>query len=264
MTRAPAPPSQGLEVRAVRKDFAGVRALDEVSLRVGPDELLGLIGPNGSGKTTLVNVISGLIPPTSGSIVIDGVDVTGRSTHDVARHGVSRTFQNIRLFGHLSVVENVAVAAAFGAGRGSVRHARRHAHEVLDDLNLADLALLPASALSYGAQRRVEIARAVATGARYLLLDEPASGMNEEESDELLTVLAGLRERLSLGLLVIDHDLRLIMRLCDRLAVLDRGTLIREGSPQEVSQDPVVLEAYLGVASAAAAEAEAHVSAEPQ
>jgi ABC-type branched-subunit amino acid transport system ATPase component len=249
-------PTSGLHASGIGKDFAGVRALSDVSLSLAPNELLGLIGPNGSGKTTLVNIISGLIAPTSGTIVIDGADVTGLPAHQIARQGISRTFQNIRLFGHLSVGENVAVAAAFGAGREAARNARRHAQNVLEQLQLADLAPLPAAALSYGAQRRVEIARAVATGARYILLDEPASGMNEEESDELLAMLSGLRDRLSLGLLVIDHDLRLIMRLCDRLAVLNGGRLIREGAPAEVSQDPVVLDAYLGTAQTAAEDAQ--------
>lgn len=211
---------------------------------------MGLIGPNGSGKTTLLNVISGVLEPSSGRILIGDKDVAGTPRHVVARHGVSRTFQNIRLFGHLTVVENVAVAAAFGSKKRGSHASRRHAEEVLEELRLNDVAGHLAGEVAYGAQRRIEIARAVASGATSVLLDEPASGMNETETDELLETLSTLRAIRRLSVLIIDHDLRLIMRLCDRIAVLNNGRLLRVGRPAEVREDPAVVEAYLGVETA--------------
>lgn len=248
-------PAQGstgvLEARSVVMDFAGLRALDEVTMQVSTGEIVGLIGPNGSGKTTLINVISGAIPPTAGRVVVNGTDVTGRKPHRVTRAGVARTFQSVRLFGTLSVAENIELASLGTGSRRSV--ARRRARQLIDRFDLADLAEAPAGSLAYGQERTVEIARALATGATFLLLDEPAAGLNETESAALLTKLRQVPEAFDCGVLIIDHDMNLIMRLCDRLHVLNQGKTIAEGSAAQVRSDPVVVEAYLGSAGAEAA-----------
>jgi branched-chain amino acid transport system permease protein len=247
-TGAPVPvPAPGaLRTEGVVKDFAGLRALDGVDLVLRPGEIVGLIGPNGSGKTTLLNVISGLYSPSAGRVFIDGSDATQWAAHDVARAGVGRTFQNIRLFGRLSVLENVEISASATASAGHGSDPAVFAMQLLARFGLADLADRPAQALDYGAQRRLEIARALALRPRYLLLDEPAAGMNPTESNELLRGLAQLRDETRIGLLVIDHDMSLIMRLCDRIIVLNRGRVVAEGSAADIQTNPAVIEAYIG------------------
>jgi branched-chain amino acid transport system ATP-binding protein len=236
--------SSELVLQGVTKDFTGLRALDGVSLRLASGEILGLIGPNGSGKTTLINVVTGLLPVTSGSIRVDGTEIAGRPAYRVARHGIARTFQTIRLFRELTVVENVQVAAvSMGMGRAA---ARRRAEEVLAEMFLSGWGAKQAGALPYGLERRVEVARALAMEPRYLLLDEPAAGLNEDESDELLEILAPIPGRKKLGMLIVEHDMRLIMRLCHRLHVLSYGRTIGEGTPEQVRAIPEVIEAYLG------------------
>jgi branched-chain amino acid transport system ATP-binding protein len=235
-----------LEVRDARVHFEGVKAVDGVDLRMSRGEILGLIGPNGAGKTTLVNVISGFQRPSSGNVHLEGRDVTGWSPSRLARHGLVRTFQGVRLFSALSAYENVEVGA-LGAGLGR-RRSRETAVELLERMGLADRSRTPAGSLPYGDERRLGIARALATRPGFLLLDEPAAGLNEAETDELLTTLTDIVRDFGVALLVIEHDMRLIMRLCDRIQVLDQGATISEGKPEEVRRDPQVLSAYLGTA----------------
>jgi branched-chain amino acid transport system ATP-binding protein len=233
-----------LVLEGITKDFVGLRALDGVSLRLAPGEILGLIGPNGSGKTTLINVVTGLLPSTSGSVRVGPEEITNRPAYRIARHGLARTFQTIRLFRELTVVENVQVAAvSMGLARPA---ARRRAGEVLAEMMLSEWGEKQAGALPYGLERRVEVARALAMEPRFLLLDEPAAGLNEDESDELLQILAPIPARKKLGMLIVEHDMRLIMRLCHRLHVLSYGKTIGEGSPEQVRAIPAVIEAYLG------------------
>ena len=237
-----------LILEGLTKDFAGLRALDGVSLRLEQGEILGLIGPNGSGKTTLINVVTGLLPATGGKVLAGGVDITNMPAYRIGRNGIARTFQTIRLFRELSVMENVQVA---GVSMGLSRlAARRRAEEVLHELALSDWGPQRAGALPYGLERRVEVARAIAMEPRFLLLDEPAAGLNEEESDELLTMLAPIPEQKSLGMMIVEHDMRLIMRLCHRLHVLSYGRTIGEGAPEQVRAIPAVVEAYLGSSGA--------------
>ena len=223
----------------VAKRFEGVAALDGVDLEVRSGEILGLIGPNGSGKTTLLNVISGVYAPTSGTVTFEGRAIAGTPPHRVADLGLCRTFQNIRLFPQLTVRENIEAAAPSGTGDGPI-----------DDISawfgLEDVHRERAVNLPYGMQRRLEIARAVVRRPTLLLLDEPAAGMNEAESDELLENIRRIRSGTGCSVVVVDHDLRLIMKLCDRIQVLDQGRTIALGGPRSIAEDPAVIEAYIG------------------
>ena len=237
-------PQSALEAVGVSVEFAGLRALDSVSLRLEPGEILGLIGPNGSGKTTLINVVTGQITPQAGRVLCNGADITGLPPRRIAARGIARSFQIVRLFRHLSVRENVeAGAIARGLGRPA---AGRIADELLSEFGLAVRAGDFAGNLSYGDERRVEIARALAAAPRFLLLDEPAAGMNEAETERLLALLAVLPKAGNLGLLIIDHDIPLIMQLCHRLHVLASGRTIAEGDVETVRRSPEVITAYLG------------------
>jgi ABC-type branched-subunit amino acid transport system ATPase component len=229
-----------LTLQGVVKRFDGVVALNDVSLEVTEGEIVGLIGPNGSGKTTLLNIASGVNRPTEGRLVIGGVDATGRRANQFAKLGVGRTFQQIRLFSDMTVFENVVVGAV------ARREDRRRVPELLERLNLDEAANRLAVTLSYGDQRRVEIARALAGNPRFLLLDEPAAGMNEVESDALLATIQAIRQEQGCAVLIVDHDLRLMMRLCERIHVLAEGRTICEGTPEHVRSDSGVIQAYLG------------------
>jgi ABC-type branched-subunit amino acid transport system ATPase component len=233
-----------LEAESVGKRFGGVGALKGVSLSLAEGQIVGLIGPNGSGKTTLLNCLSGVFPATSGRISIDGRALSG-AAYKAARRGVVRTFQNIRLFGRLTALQNVE-AGALGAGRVARRRSRSYGEQVLEELGIAPLADRFAETLSYGDQRRVEIARALAARPRYLLLDEPAAGMNDAESDELAGSIERIRGDHGCGVLVVEHDLRLIMRVCESIVVLNEGDVISRGRPDEVRADPAVVAAYIG------------------
>lgn len=233
-----------LEAVSVTVEFAGLRALDGVSLTLEPGEILGLIGPNGSGKTTLVNAITGQVPVAGGGISLGATDLTGRTPREIAHAGISRTFQIGRHFDNLTVLENVATAAL---GKGAnVRVALQRATVLIEEFGLGRRLDDLAEVLSYGEKRRMEIARALAGEPRYLLLDEPAAGMNSEETESLIEILAMLPAELGFGMLIIDHDMGLIMRLCERLHVLASGRTIAEGDRRSVRDDPAVIEAYLG------------------
>ncbi|WP_379064866.1 ABC transporter ATP-binding protein [Mesorhizobium sp. UC22_110] len=237
-----------LSVEAVSKTFGGVQALRQASLSCAEGEILGLIGPNGAGKSTLVNAISGVLRPDTGSVRLADRDLTGRGPEECARAGIARTFQNIRLFKELTVRQNVEVAHI------TCRDVRPDAAQRIDiDSLLAQYELdaaadVPAGTLSYGSQRRLEIARALALGPSLLLLDEPAAGLNESESETLAEAIETIRRDFGCAIIVIDHDLRFINRLCDRLCVMDQGQVIASGDTAQVWRDPRVIEVYVGQA----------------
>ena len=248
-----------LEVNGLTRRFGGVTAVDGVSFSVNRGEVFGIIGPNGAGKTTLFNLVTGITPPTSGALFHDGTEITTARPHQVARRGIARTFQNIRLFTELSALENVMIGRhchtrsglfsgvlGLGAAGTEERAVRQRGRELLALMGLATKAHVKARNLPYGDQRRLEIARALALEPKLLLLDEPAAGMNPTEKAALADFLRRLRADFDLTLLIIEHHVPLVMGLCDRIAVLDFGRLIALGDPETVRRDPAVVEAYLG------------------
>ncbi len=232
------------------RSFAGVQALDDVSLELHRHEVVGLIGPNGAGKSTLVNVLSGFDAPTAGRVQLGDLDVSGWSPQRRGREGIARTFQHSRSFRELTVRENVEVAA-LGVGAGP-RIARRRSEELLDLLGLGDRAEAPARSLAHGDERRLGVARALATEPRFVLLDEPAAGLPEAEVPEFAAVVRTVRDDHEAGVLLIDHNIGLVMEVCDRIHVLDQGRTLAEGTPAEIRANLDVTAAYLGESAAAA------------
>ena len=250
--------TQLLKISGAGKRFGGLQALSDVTLSIQRGQIYGLIGPNGAGKTTLFNVITGLYQPDGGEFELNGHPYSPSSPHEVARAGIARTFQNIRLFGDMTALENVMVGRHVRTHQGVIGAVLRHraardeeaaiqqrAFELLNFVGIAHLAGRTARHLSYGDQRRVEIARALATDPLLLALDEPAAGMNATEKESLRVLLLTIREQ-GTTILLIEHDVKLVMGLCDRLTVLDYGKVIAEGSPAEVQKHPAVIAAYLG------------------
>ncbi len=248
-----------LETHHLGIDFGGLTAVDEFSLTVGRTEIAGLIGPNGAGKTTIFNLLTNVYQPTRGDIMLDGKSTARKTTSQVTRMGIARTFQNIRLFSNMSVIDNVKVglhnsirqnlAASlthlFGY-RASEKKSKEDAIELLKFFNMEDMANHQAGSLSYGAQRRLEIARALATKPGIILLDEPAAGMNPSETAELMDHIRRIRDKFQIAVVLIEHDMNLVMNLCEGICVLDHGKVIAKGTPNEIKSNPAVIEAYLG------------------
>ena len=241
-----------LDVRELGIDFGGLTAVDGFNLMIGRNEITGLIGPNGAGKTTVFNLLTNVYQPTRGSILIDGMPTAGKKTYQVNRMGVARTFQNIRLFKELSVIDNIKVglheSMKYNLASSLIRLPNywKEEKKLLDIFHMADLANAQAGSLPYGAQRRLEIMRALATSPKLLLLDEPAAGMNPSETAELTETIRRIRDEFNIAVLLIEHDMSLVMGICEGIAVLNFGRIIAKGTPDEIRNNPQVIEAYLG------------------
>jgi branched-chain amino acid transport system ATP-binding protein len=250
--------SELLTLTNVSRHFGGLKVLQDVSFSVSPGTISGLIGPNGAGKTTVFNLITGLLPPTTGDIALNGTSLLGRKPHAITRSGIARTFQNIRIFKEMTLLENVIVGMhrhldygvpglllALPGYRAAEKRARERARELLSWMRLDHKADDLADNLSYGAQRKLEIARALATEPTLLLLDEPVAGMNSTEKTELMREIVNIRDR-GYTIFMIEHDMRFVMGLCERISVLNFGKIIAQGGPEQIRSDPQVIEAYLG------------------
>jgi ABC-type branched-chain amino acid transport systems, ATPase component len=248
-----------LELEKVSQEFGGLRAVDGVNLRVKEKEIYGIIGPNGAGKTTLFNIITGIYVPIEGRLIFKGKELNRIAPHDIARLGIARTFQNIRLFDKLSVLDNVRVGchgvtrSGFWSGMlglpGSRKEEKRildRSQELLEQVGLYDKRYEYADNLAYGEQRRLEIARAMALNPSLLLLDEPGAGMNTAEKEELMGLIYQIRDEQNLTIILVEHDMNLVMNICERIAVLDYGRKIAEGTPDEIKNDEKVIQSYLG------------------
>lgn len=248
-----------LECRRIGIDFGGLSAVDEFTIAIGRTEICGIIGPNGAGKTTVFNLLTNVYRPTRGSILVNGVDTLGMTTDEVNRRGVARTFQNIRLFKDLTVEENVLIglhnSMNYSVASSMLRlpkywkqekEARERVRELLHIFHMENMTAQQAGSLPYGAQRRLEIVRSLATNPGILLLDEPAAGMNPSETAELMETIRKIRDEFHIAIMLIEHDMKLVMGICEGIAVLNYGRIIAKGTPDEIRNNPVVIEAYLG------------------
>ena len=247
-----------LECKHLGITFGGLHAVEDFNVTIGPTEISGLIGPNGAGKTTIFNLLTKVYEPTNGVIMLDGKDTHGKTTAELSHMGIARTFQNIRLFNNMSVIDNVIAADHqnnYNLASGifklpdywkKEKEAKERAMELLSIFDMADEAKVLASSLPYGEQRRLEIVRALATQPKLLLLDEPAAGMNPSETAELMENIRKIRDTFNIAILLIEHDMKLVMGVCDGIAVLNFGRVIAKGTPEEIVSNEAVIEAYLG------------------